>query len=308
MRFPIFSIMPCVAFVSGAAVSAEPVEKVRYEVHDGYFVSNKFESHQATSFMFIADQESFDRVFGSAFVMKDKSHRLPSGVFEKKVVVTAIHRGKAMVTYQVESVVLESHTLVVNYASASTADPATEFACPLILSLEKCDFKMIRFVENGKVVKRLEFPNDQGAEPGGGEQGAISEVIVDGKRILTIGGKGIGRGIVKCDPEVMARETILRAKLQGLESLAISNGPVKWVASVLSHSGSATLLSLWQGGKEGLQLTRESPYWTEIARFDRDGKMVAALPPEGGWFELRVPPALLKDAKNLKIEWIDFYR
>ena len=37
------------------------------------------------------------------------------------------------------------------------ASDSAEFACPLILSLDKADYKSVRFVENGKEVKVLKL-------------------------------------------------------------------------------------------------------------------------------------------------------
>jgi len=51
--------------------------------------------------------------------MGDKSHRLPPAAFGKKFVVAAIHRGKSMVTYQVESVVADGGNLVLHRGELS---------------------------------------------------------------------------------------------------------------------------------------------------------------------------------------------
>ena len=90
---------------SHLAATAVPPKPVVFDTHDGYFVSNQFEPAAPTSFVVIKDQRAFDKIFGAAMVMGDKSHRLPPAAFGKKIVVAVIHRGKAMVTYQVESVV-----------------------------------------------------------------------------------------------------------------------------------------------------------------------------------------------------------
>jgi hypothetical protein len=47
------------------------------DTYSGYFVSNKFEPDAPKSFVIITSQKHFDQVFGVAFVMGDKSHRLP---------------------------------------------------------------------------------------------------------------------------------------------------------------------------------------------------------------------------------------
>jgi hypothetical protein len=126
--------------------------------------------------------------------------------------------------------------------------------------------------------------------------------------VFAIRGRGIGRTTLACDAQGKQREIVLRFYLRGMESLTLANDRVQWKASVLSHSGHPTLLHLCQDGKEGATLTKESPYWTEIRRLDADGKPAAGLPPDGGWFELSIPKALLTDVRELKVEWIDFYR
>ena len=133
--------------------AAEPTTKpIPFDTHDGYFVSNKFEPDSPTSFVVLKDQKAFDGVFGAAFVMRDKSHRLPPKAFETKMVVAAIHRGKATWTYTVESVVPEGKTLVIKYTTKSTQSDSAEFSCPLIISLDKSDYAAVQFVEDGKTM------------------------------------------------------------------------------------------------------------------------------------------------------------
>jgi len=145
-----------------------PAKSIGFETHEGYFVSNKFEADAAVSFVVITDQPAFDKVFGVAMVMGDRSHRLPRAAFDKNFVVAAIHRGNALLTYQVTSVTAEAQTLTVRYTTKGTPDANAQFACPLILSLYKGDYRSVRFVENGKAVKRLPLaPQGVGpAKPG----------------------------------------------------------------------------------------------------------------------------------------------
>jgi len=147
---PIFVIL--MSLTTAAVALAEPVP---FDTYDGYFVSNRFEPDAPTSFVALADQKAFDNVFGVAFVMRDQSHRLPPDVFQTRLVVAAIHRGRAVVTYKVETVSAEAKTLVVRYTTQSEPHPTAEFACPLILSVAKGEYNAVRFVENGKTVKQL---------------------------------------------------------------------------------------------------------------------------------------------------------
>jgi hypothetical protein len=295
-------------FLMFRSVASGAPGPVACDVHDGYFVSNQFEADAPLSFAVIRDREAFDKVFGAAVVMRDKSHRLPGAAFDKRVVVTAIRRGKAMVKYKVESLILEDDSLVLRYSAQSTPSASASFSCPLIVSLEQRDFSKVRFEENGRIVKVLEVSPANGSAVGAGGQDFSAKTEADGKMVITIQGKGIGRASFKCLPDRPPREVLLRAHLRGLESLGISNGRVQWKASVLSHSGHPTLLHVSRDGKEGPPLNKKDPFWTEIRRLGGDGKPVDSLPPEGGYFEIRIPEELFKDAAELKFEWIDFHR
>jgi len=100
----------------------------------------------------------------------------------------------------------------------------------------------------------------------------------------------------------------LRLHLSALEGLSVSNGSVELMASVLSHSGYKRLLRVRVGGREQA-VDAAGPYWTEIGAFDATGKPAQGLPERGGYFEMALPPALLKtNPKSLTVAWIDAYR
>ena len=139
--------------------------------------------------------------------------------------------------------------------------------------------------------------------------GVVTESAADGTVVLSIkGGSGIGHATITRHLAQWPRAVVVRAYLRGLESLVISNTKVSLEISVLSHSGHPTLLHLRQDGTERLPLTKDSPYWTDVRRLDDAGKPVTSLPPAGGWFETRVPSALLTDMTGFELKWIDFYR
>jgi len=303
-------ILTILALLPSTAAGAEPAARpVAFDSHDGYFVSNRFEPEASTSFTVITDQAAFDKTFGVGRVMGDKSHRLPPAVFEKNMVVAAIHRGKAMVTYQVESMVAEGRTLIVRYTTKSEPSASAEFACPLILSLGKGDYTAVRFVENGRTAKEVAIkPPPPALQIECQHADSLTAETTAANTVLTIKGRGIGRATVTCGQQEWPQVIILRAKLRGLESLTIANDRLEWRASVLSHGNHATLLHLLQDGKEGPPLEKTSPYWVEIQRLDPDGKPATGLPPEGGWFEIRIPRALLENTKTMKLAWIDSYR
>ena len=150
MKLPLLLVLVCCSSLPAAAWN-----ELAFDTHTGYFVSNQFEPAAPTSFVVVQDQAAFDKVFGVAMVMGDKSHRLPPDAFLSRMVVAVIHRGKAVVSYRVEHVVAEGKTLVVRYTTKSESSDATEFACPLVISLLKGDYDCVQFVENGKKIKKV---------------------------------------------------------------------------------------------------------------------------------------------------------
>jgi hypothetical protein len=292
----------------GESQAARPVSS---DTYDGYFVSNKFENREPMSFVVLKSQTAFDTVFGIAMVMGDRSHRLPSGVFDQNLVVSAIHRGKAFVGYDVDKVELDGKALVIRYRANSTPSESTEYVCPLILSVARGDYNAVRFVENGREIRVVPIQSQSPAafEINCREPGTLTVANQDGRGVITIlGGRGIGESTIQLSAGTWPEEMILRAYLGGLESLKISAGNITLSASVLSHSGNPVLLHLDRDGKEGPQLGMDSPYWMEIKTINADGKRISGAPPKGGWFEMAVPNKLLAGAGELKVFWIDFYR
>lgn len=137
-----------------AANSAEPA-KVQFDTYGGYFVSNKFEPNASESYVLITDQEAFGKTFGIAFVMGDKSHRLPEDVFEEQVVIGVVKRGTSIWTYQVKQITESEGELEIRYSTKEQKQSSATFASPLIVSVPKKSYRVIRFIDNGKLVKAL---------------------------------------------------------------------------------------------------------------------------------------------------------
>jgi len=129
--------------------------KLPFDTYSGCFVSNQFEPDAAASFVVIRDQAQFDRVFHVAYVMNDKAHRLPVSGLWDLLVIAAIHRGKAMWTYQVEGVTVEAGVVTLRYTAAAQKSDSATFACPLIVSVPRGAYRAVQFVENGKAVKKV---------------------------------------------------------------------------------------------------------------------------------------------------------
>ncbi len=126
---------------------------VPHIAYDGYFVKNNTNQNAARTLLALANQEQFDRNFGVAAVMQDKSKRLPAEIFPKQLVVSIITRGTAVEQYAVESITLKDDTLMVRYqAKAAPSNGTATFASPLILSVPRAGIKKVFFVENGQSV------------------------------------------------------------------------------------------------------------------------------------------------------------
>jgi hypothetical protein len=154
-RSKIVLLLIVIGWLGQPALAADGA-KLPFDTYSGYFVSNKFEPDAAVSFVVINDQEQFDKVFGVAFVMGDKSHRLAKDAFKANIVVAAIKRGNAVVEYKVKSVTETKGVVEVKYTTTSQKSDTATFACPLIVSIPKGKYKAVQFVEGGKVVKKVD--------------------------------------------------------------------------------------------------------------------------------------------------------
>jgi hypothetical protein len=131
--------------------------KVTYDTYSGYFVSNQFEPKASDSFLVITDKQQFDKVFGVAMVMGDRSHRLATNTFDSNIVLTVVKRGNVFYEYNVEGVAKENDVITLSYTTVSNKNDSASFACPLIVSIPKVKAKTIEFIENRKLVQTLEI-------------------------------------------------------------------------------------------------------------------------------------------------------
>jgi len=141
---------PCPALAAEAA-------KLPFDTYGGYFVSNQFEPAAAESFLVIRDQARFDKVFGVAMVMGDKSPRLSKDAFKSNLVLAVVNRGNAVWQYKVEGVTVDGGVVQLRYAATAKKSDSASFACPLIVSIPKGGYTAVRFVENRRPVKRIEI-------------------------------------------------------------------------------------------------------------------------------------------------------
>jgi acylphosphatase len=157
--------------VRGGPASAAETVKLRFDAYSGYFVSNQFEPDAAESFLVLDNQEQFDKVFGVAAVMQDKSHRLAKDAFKSGVVLAAIKRGQAVWEFKVEGVAAENGVVSLRYTSTAQKSDTATFASPLIVSIPKGSYTAVRFVENQKPVKTVEIGKKPAAEKASAPEG-----------------------------------------------------------------------------------------------------------------------------------------
>ena len=131
--------------------------KLTVKTYSGYFVSNTFEPDAAESFAVIVDQSQFDKVFGVAMVMGDKSHRLPAKAFDSNTVLAVIKRGHAVWEFTVEGATVNDGVVTLRYSTTSKKSDSATFACPLIVSIPKIKHTAVQFIENNNPVKRIEI-------------------------------------------------------------------------------------------------------------------------------------------------------
>jgi len=129
--------------------------QINYEIHNGYFVSNKYEPKKTQSFIISDEQKGFDSVFGVAFVQGDKSNRLNEQWFDSKIVISTIKRGFFICEYEVSSITNNNGEILLRYNTKEKKSSTAEFSCPLIISIPKNNYKSVNFIENGKLIKKL---------------------------------------------------------------------------------------------------------------------------------------------------------
>ena len=131
----------------------------------------------------------------------------------------------------------------------------------------------------------------------------------DGKTTFLIRSPfGIGNAVVSLANGLWPEHVILRLYLKGLEDVRISDGKVELVTAAPSNNGRQKLRDA-KSSDEGESIDKTSPYWMAIRMIGSDGKPSNSTPLEGGYFEILLPNALLKDnPKSITISWIDFYR
>lgn len=118
--------------------------------------------------------------------------------------------------------------------------------------------------------------------------------------------RGISQAIIRRTRNQWPDEITLQLHLSGLEHFKVSDGKMSLEAAISSQDGR---VRLWRNGQEDSPLDAKHPYWMEIRMIGKHGKPVNTIPLKDGYFEMRLPQAVLKDnPKTITMNWIDFYR
>ena len=119
---------------------------------------------------------------------------------------------------------------------------------------------------------------------------------------------GISHAVIERTAAEWPESMVLRLHLTGLESFQIKSGDITLHASVSSQGGDKPA-RLWQNDAEDKPLDSTSPLWTEIRLIGSDGKLTQTIPLKDGYFEIKIPKALLEaNPQAITVSWIDFYR
>ena len=129
---------------------------------------------------------------------------------------------------------------------------------------------------------------------------------------------GIGGATLTRRNERWPDPLLLRIHLTSLEQLSLAADMTTLNLSVPNHGDKlkpiasivvAKQASTPETANEEEPVDDRHAMWPDMRRFDAAGRQIDKVGPHDGWFEVRVPPALLADnPKSLAIRWIDFYR
>jgi len=147
----------------GGAAQSAPVpakraaegDKVEFDLHNGYFLSNRSGVKGPATYLVVTDPDQFAKLFGKGVVMGKKYNFLPAGAFDSKMVVAAVKQGNQVWTYKMDKVTAKDGVLYVQYEATAGAAGTATFASPMIVSVPKGDYKSVVFVENGKEAKKV---------------------------------------------------------------------------------------------------------------------------------------------------------
>lgn len=154
-----------VVILGVAWLLADPVQ-VPHEVHGDHFERNDSGLDGEVSTLVVDSHAEFEKLFGSAAVMRRKQNFVKPEVFARRRVCAVIHRGDAVWEYRVTSVTQTGDTVDIRYdARPQPGGGTASFASPLVVSLDRTDARRIRFIENDGAIATLDVPAREAAGP-----------------------------------------------------------------------------------------------------------------------------------------------
>ena len=131
--------------------AGENTSPVEFQQYDSYFEKNNSGLKGKTSYLVIANQEQFDKVFGPA-PTAEQNNFLPPDVFKSKIVFATIKRG-SMRHYNDVKVTTGNGKIFIWYTAKDDAPNSATFSTPLILAIDKGKYNEVVFMENAKRVR-----------------------------------------------------------------------------------------------------------------------------------------------------------
>ncbi len=133
----------------------------------------------------------------------------------------------------------------------------------------------------------------------------ISVIVSNDKAVLTVSSqKGIGQATMTRSGEAWPKEVVVRLKLSGLESLKLTADKTTLSWSVSSHDDHPTTMTVLCNGEEKV-LEKDDPLFSSVTHPHAD----EASPKAEGYFEVKIPQSVLRpELKEIRLEWIDFFR
>lgn len=122
---------------------------VDYHQYQSYFEKNNSRLRGRVSYLAITNQVQFDKIFGAAATATDTDF-LPEGAFKTKLVVAVITRGNSIREYKIKQVASDKGKLYVWYDAEDRAQESASFSSPLIVAVDKRNYREVVFMENGK--------------------------------------------------------------------------------------------------------------------------------------------------------------
>lgn len=129
------------------------------------------------------------------------------------------------------------------------------------------------------------------------EADRVSVAEADGMVAFTVESKmGIGGATIEPKAGQWPKRVVLRLRLNGLESLTVSNGKKNWSLSAGADGHAPRIY--WKERGDETPIDKGDAFWSDIK--------VSKTPTV---FEVPLPAGLFDDKpKSLKVDWIDFYR